>query len=985
MNSPPQGSSLASPVHAAAVTGDKSTLMRLISSNSDLIDQEDQLGRTPLMYSVLGDRRACAEALLRCGAQVNRSDRSGRTALHLAAQTGNPRLLKLLLSRRANCTHRDLRDITALHLSTRHQDTRCLALLLKHTPPGQVDAQDQRKQTALHWSAYYNRPRHVRLLVRHGSNIGIPDLEGKIPLHWAAGHKDPEAALTVRCLLEAAPTESLLNWQDYEGRTPLHLAVGDGNQEVVRLLTSYRGCNVTPYDNLFRTPLHWAALLGHTPIANLLLERNRTPNIPSDSQGATPLHYAAQGNCPDTVRVLLAHPSVRDEADLEGRTAFMWAAGKGSDETLKVMLELDSELEINRTDKYGGTALHAASLSGHISTIRIILQHGAQVDAADVMKHTPLFRACEMGHREVIYTLVEGGAKVHLVDKDGRSPLHWAALGGNANVCQILIENNINPNAQDYEGRTPLQCAAYGGYIGCMEVLMENKADPNIQDKNGRTALHWSCNNGYLDAVKLLLHYNAFPNQMESTEERYTPLDYALLGGHQEVIQFMLEHGALSIAAIQDIAASKIQAVYKGHKVRKAFRERKNLLMKHEQLRKDAAAKKRESVSKRKIRVSQLSEDRQIEDKPTNTSQKFIDQGIQHSPSEIQQKSSMEEKPQESASKTKIKEHHRQNRSGHASPRQRDVCEASNSFSPSRISHVMSSPTEQSEKEYYEEGQNNNKGQCKRSSRHRKENCCTPINEVNSQSQKNYNRMAHKEIKEYSQFSSKAESNKRQFVQENDASEKDISKEQIVEKPFKGSKTDRNKKSDLETVTQIMASCSIRESRLPKRNKEPDSIVIQVTSNGGNSPKHKEISGRRHPERRSSSAIAGQQKATERQATYEEERASRKSKQRTSSLHYKHSKEADIERTGVNCSPTIHINTGRKSAISRNSSRVGNSLAQWQQLDIERIPLEARLQLVEREKARKHLFQRKNQAAVLIQRAWRKHRRMSDSTVRNIN
>ncbi|CAJ0937550.1 unnamed protein product [Ranitomeya imitator] len=377
MSGPPQGSSLASPVHAAAVTGDKATLLRLIGCSPDLTDQEDQLGRTPLMYSVLGDRRACAEALIRYGARVNRSDRSGRTAVHLAAQTGNHRLLKLLLSRRADCTHRDLRDITALHLSTRHQDTRCLALLLKHTPPGQVDAQDQRKQTALHWSAYYNRPRHVRLLVRHGSNIGIPDQEGKIPLHWAAGHKDPEAALTVRCLLEAAPTESLLNWQDYEGRTPLHLAVGDGNQEVVRLLTSYRGCNVAPYDNLFRTPLHWAALLGHTPIANLLLERNRSPNIPSDSQGATPLHYAAQGNCPDTVRVLLTHLSVRDEADLEGRTAFMWAAGKGSDEALKVMLELDPELEINRTDKYGGTALHAASLSGQISTVRVLLDNSA--------------------------------------------------------------------------------------------------------------------------------------------------------------------------------------------------------------------------------------------------------------------------------------------------------------------------------------------------------------------------------------------------------------------------------------------------------------------------------------------------------------------------------------------------------------------------------------------------------------------------------
>ncbi|XP_076996371.1 inversin isoform X2 [Tamandua tetradactyla] len=594
------GSSLVSQVHAAAVNGDKSALQRLILGNSAFKDKEDQFGRTPLMYCVLADRLDCADALLKAGADVNKTDHSQRTALHLAAQKGNYRFMKLLLTRRANWMQKDLEEMTPLHLTTRHKNPKCLALLLKFMAPGEVDTQDKNKQTALHWSAYYNNPEHVKLLIKHDSNIGIPDVEGKIPLHWAANHKDPSAVHTVRCILDAAPTESLLNWQDYEGRTPLHFAVADGNVTVVDVLTSYESCNITSYDNLFRTPLHWAALLGHAQIVHLLLERNKSGTIPSDSQGATPLHYAAQSNFAETVKVFLKHPSVKDDSDLEGRTSFMWAAGKGSDDVLGTMLSLKSDIDINMADKYGGTALHAAALSGHVSTVKLLLENNALVDATDVMKHTPLFRACEMGHKDVIQTLIKGGARVDLVDQDGHSLLHWAALGGNADVCQILIENKINPNVQDYAGRTPLQCAAYGGYINCMAVLMENNADPNIQDKEGRTALHWSCNNGYLDAIKLLLDFAAFPNQMENNEERYTPLDYALLGERHEVIQFMLEHGALSIAAIQDIAAFKIQAVYKGYKVRKAFRDRKNLLMKHEQLRKDAAAKKREEESKRK-------------------------------------------------------------------------------------------------------------------------------------------------------------------------------------------------------------------------------------------------------------------------------------------------------------------------------------------------------------------------------------------------
>ncbi|XP_026534114.1 inversin isoform X4 [Notechis scutatus] len=599
------GSSLASQVHAAAVNGHKRALLKQISGNPDLKDKEDQFGRTPLMYCILADRLDCAEVLLKTGTDVDKADHSQRTALHLAAQKGNYRFMKLLLAHRANWMKKDLEEIIPLHLTTQHKSPKCLALLLKYMAPGEVDTQDKNKQTALHWSAYYNNPEHVKILIKHDSNIGIPDIEGRIPLHWAANHKDPSAVNTVKCILDAAPTESLLNWQDYEGRTPLHFAVADGNIAVVELLTSYESCNVSSYDNLFRTPLHWAALLGHAQIVHVLLERNKVGTILSDSQGATPLHYAAQSNFSETVEEFFKHPSVKDDSDLEGRTSFMWAAGKGSDDVIQTMLKLKLVTDINMADKYGGTALHAAALSGHVSTVQLLLKHYAQVDSADVMKHTPLFRACEMGHKEVIQTLIKGGARVDLVDQDGHSPLHWAALGGNPDVCQILIENKINPNVQDYAGRTPLQCAAYGGYINCMVVLLENNADPNIQDKEGRTALHWLCNNGYLDAIKLLLGFGAFPNHMENNEERYTPLDFALLGGHHEVIQFMLEHGALSIAAIQDIAAVKIQAVYKGYKVRKAFQDRKNLLMKHDQLRKDAAAKKREEENRRKASEQQ--------------------------------------------------------------------------------------------------------------------------------------------------------------------------------------------------------------------------------------------------------------------------------------------------------------------------------------------------------------------------------------------
>lgn len=70
--------------------------------------------------------------------------------------------------------------------------------------------------------------------------------------------------------------------------------------------------------------------------------------------------------------MFLSHPSVKDEPDLEGRTAFMWAAGKGSDDVIQTMLALTPHIDINMADKYGGTG-------EHLRKIRGLLEHSTPV------------------------------------------------------------------------------------------------------------------------------------------------------------------------------------------------------------------------------------------------------------------------------------------------------------------------------------------------------------------------------------------------------------------------------------------------------------------------------------------------------------------------------------------------------------------------------------------------------------------------------
>ena len=120
--------------------------------------------------------------------------------------------------------------------------------------------------------------------------------------------------------------------------------------------------------------------------------------------------------------------------------------------------------------------------------------------------------------------------------------------------------------------RTALHCAAYGGFAECVSVLLEEGgATVNLQDYEGITALHWACSTGSLDVVQQLLSAGADPNLMEVDGGRLTPLDYAIIGGHQDVAQLLIENGALSISGIQDLAAIVIQKSVRGFLVRRKY------------------------------------------------------------------------------------------------------------------------------------------------------------------------------------------------------------------------------------------------------------------------------------------------------------------------------------------------------------------------------------------------------------------------------
>ncbi len=88
----------------------------------------------------------------------------------------------------------------------------------------------------------YGSYEQVQMLLQRDANIGIPDGEGKTPLHGAINSKHQYSGAIVQSLVEHLP--SVINWQDHDGRTSLHLAVAEGSYNLVKTLVSIKMSNL---------------------------------------------------------------------------------------------------------------------------------------------------------------------------------------------------------------------------------------------------------------------------------------------------------------------------------------------------------------------------------------------------------------------------------------------------------------------------------------------------------------------------------------------------------------------------------------------------------------------------------------------------------------------------------------------------------------------------------------------------------------------
>lgn len=140
----------------------------------------------------------------------------------------------------------------------------------------------------------------------------------------------------------------------------------------------------------------------------------------------------------------------------------------------------------NAPDETGQPALLLALRDGNDRVAEALLQsRDLEIDRSNPAGETALMMAALRGRVEWLPRLVERGAHI---ERAGWTPLHYAASGGDVPTLRWLLDHGAAINARSPNGSTPLMMAAGYGSEDGTELLLARGADPRLRNDKALNA-----------------------------------------------------------------------------------------------------------------------------------------------------------------------------------------------------------------------------------------------------------------------------------------------------------------------------------------------------------------------------------------------------------------------------------------------------------------------------------------------------------------
>ena len=205
-----------------------------------------------------------------------------------------------------------------------------------------------------------------------------------------------------------------------------------------------------------------------------------------------------------------------------------------------------------------GRPLIDAVRSGDVAAVRALLDQSVDVDAPAADGATALHWAVHEQRLAIVELLLDAGADVTAMNRYGVGAASLAAENGDAAVLERLLDSGVDPATTMPGGETLLMTAARTGDADTVRVLLARGADPNARESlRGQTALMWAAANNNAAAIHVLAEQGADLHARTDNPSRspgrgfssapatgFTPLLFAVRGGHLDAVQVLLDAGA---------------------------------------------------------------------------------------------------------------------------------------------------------------------------------------------------------------------------------------------------------------------------------------------------------------------------------------------------------------------------------------------------------------------------------------------------------